>query len=125
MDQRNRFRRYKIAMPVFALVAALLLGVVIQWLWNAILPSVAHFNPITYWQAVGLFVLCKILFGGFRGGHPGGYRGKWRRFNGKFDDDTASGPWAWKNKWMKMTHEERLRFRQEMHNRFRKPPGNI
>jgi hypothetical protein len=112
-------------MPVFALVAALLLGVVIQWLWNAILPSVAHFNPITYWQAVGLFVLCKILFGGFRGGRPGGYRGRGRRFNEKFGDHTAGGPWAWKIKWMKMTEEERMRFRQEMRNRSGKPPGNI
>lgn len=126
MDQRNGFRRYKMALPVFALVAALALGAVIRWLWNAILPDVAHFNPITYWQAVGLFILCKILFGNFKGrGGPAGYRGNWRRFNRRFGDETMDDRWAWKNKWMKMTDDERVRFRQEMRNRCRKPPGNI
>ncbi len=77
-------RRFRFALPVFILIAALGFGAIVQWLWNAVLPAAANFNTITYWQAVGLFVLCKILFGGFKGpgGHP--HRHKWQRFNGRF-----------------------------------------
>ncbi|WP_090373619.1 hypothetical protein [Dyadobacter sp. SG02] len=126
MNPQNRVRRFRLALPVFVLIAALGLGAIVQWLWNAILPAAANFNTITYWQAVGLFVLCKILFGGFRGG-PGHHRhpGKWQRFNRHFGRGGREEIMAWKNKWMQMTDEERRRFRQEMRNRWRKPPENI
>ncbi|ACT96153.1 hypothetical protein [Dyadobacter fermentans] len=117
-------RRFRLALPVFILIAALGFGAIVQWLWNAVLPAAANFNTITYWQAVGLFVLCKILFGGFKGpgGHP--HRHKWQRFNGRFGRGGREEMRAWKSKWMKMTDEERIRFRQEMWNRRRKPPEN-
>lgn len=126
MNPQNRGRRFRIALPVFILIAALGLGAVVQWLWNAILPAAANFNPISYWQAVGLFVLCKILFGGFRGG-PGHHRhpNKWQRFNKRFGRGGREEIMAWKNKWMQMTDEERIKFRQEMWNRRRKPPENM
>lgn len=122
MNPQNR--RFRFALPVFILIAALGFGAIVQWLWNAVLPAAANFNTITYWQAVGLFVLCKILFGGFKGpgGHP--HRHKWQRFNGRFGRGGREEMRAWKNKWMKMTDEERIRFRQEMWNRRRKPPEN-
>lgn len=122
MNPQNR--RFRFALPVFILIAALGFGAIVQWLWNAVLPAAANFNTITYWQAVGLFVLCKILFGGFKGpgGHP--HRHKWQRFNGRFGRGGPGEMRAWKNKWMKMTDEERIRFRQEMWNRRRKPPEN-
>ncbi len=41
-------------------------------LWNNILVDVLHVGAITFWQALGIFTLAKILFGG----SPGG-RGKW------------------------------------------------
>ena len=125
MNPQNRGRRFRIAVPVFVLIAALALGAVVQWLWNAILPVAANFNPISYWQGVGLFVLCKILFGSFRGPGHGPPRDKWRRFNRRFGAEAREEAWAWKNKWMKMTDEERKQFRQEMWNRRRKPPENL
>lgn len=125
MNPRNRPHRHKIALPVFVMIAALLLGAVVQWLWNAILPAVANVNPISYWQAVGLFVLCKILFGNFRRPGRPDPREKWRRFRNKFGHEDFERIAAWKSKWMKMTDEERTRFRQEMWNRRRKPPENM
>lgn len=124
MNPQNRYRRLRFALPVFILIAALAMGAIVQWLWNAILPAAVNFNPIGYWQAVGLFVLCKILFGGFRG--PGGHRDhhKWRRFNRRFGREAREEAMAWKRKWMNMTEEERIRFRQEMWNRRRRPPEN-
>ena len=125
MNPQNRGRRFRLALPVFILIAALAFGAIVQWLWNAILPAAADFNPISYWQAVGLFVLCKILFGGFRwpGHHP--HHNKWQRFNRRFGRGKREEVLAWKNKWMQMTDEERIKFRQEMWNRRRKPPENM
>ena len=45
------------------LVSAIGGGIVMQ-LWNGLLPSIFGFPAITFWQALGLLVLCRILFGG-------------------------------------------------------------
>lgn len=36
----------------------------VVWLWNGIIPWVIGFPPVTYWQAAGLLLLTRILFGG-------------------------------------------------------------
>jgi hypothetical protein len=54
----------------------LLGGEVVKLLWNGLLPALFGFPVITFWQAIGLLVLCRILFGGF-GRHGGrGWRAK-------------------------------------------------
>jgi hypothetical protein len=77
-----------------------LFGEIVMHLWNWLLPGLFGWHLITFWQALGLLVLCRILFGGFgNGGHRGGHR---RR----------------KNKmWESMTPEEREHFRENMRNR--------
>jgi len=40
-------------------------GFVVQWLWNWLLPPLFGWHTITFWQALGLLALCRILFGGF------------------------------------------------------------
>jgi len=46
---------------------------VVMQLWNCLLPELfSGVSPIGYWQALGLLVLCRLLFGG-RGWH-----GHWR-----------------------------------------------
>ncbi len=74
---------------------------IVMLLWNAILPVVLHVNTLTFWQAAGMLVLCRILFGGFRfgGGSPR------HRFGGP--------PAHLKDKWTKMTDEEKTKFREE------------
>jgi len=47
---------------------AILFGFVIMWLWNWIMPEVFGLTTLSYWQAVGLFILLKILLGGCGGG---------------------------------------------------------
>ncbi len=81
---------------VLAIVAFAVFGFIVMSLWNWVLPPATGWHPINYWQALGLLVLSKILFGGFRG-----YGGRhWRR--------------RWEEKWAKMTPEEREKFRQGM-----------
>jgi len=68
-------------------------GFIVQQLWNALLPAIFGWKAVTFWQALGLLVLCRILFGGF-GGRGGSRHG---------------------SRW---TPEEKARFRQRMRERF-------
>ena len=51
---------------------ALALGYLVMQLWNAILPGVTGVKCLTYWQAVGLLLLCRILVGRFLMDHGHG-----------------------------------------------------
>ncbi len=102
----KRFRRrggflFALFFPLLWLV----LSAVVMWLWNAILPSLLHTNTITYWQSVGLLLLCRILFGGFRF-NPSGNRPRF----GNVGENM-------REKWKGMSNEERMKFRTEMRNR--------
>ena len=46
-------------------------GFVVQWLWNWLVPDILALRRVTFWEALGLLALCRILFGGFSlgGGH--------------------------------------------------------
>lgn len=46
---------------------AILFGFIIMWLWNGLMPDIFGLPSVTYWQAVGLFILAKLIFGGFGG----------------------------------------------------------
>jgi hypothetical protein len=73
----------------------------VQALWNWLMPSLFGLHVITLWQAVGILILSKILFGGFRGGSRGGWGSRRRIIE----------------RWEKMTPEEREKFRQSMRGR--------
>jgi hypothetical protein len=76
-------------------------GGVVQLLWNWLLPSLFGWRQITFWQALGLLALCRILFGGF--GLRGSGRSNFRR--------------RMAERWEHMTPEERERFRQGLRDR--------
>ena len=104
-------RRPRIFIPFLILAVVGLLGLIVMQLWNNILPGVVGVKLLSYWQAVGLLILCKILFGSFRGGGPG----------------FRKGGAAWRNKLMNMSEEERAKFKQEWRDRRfgnKQPPGD-
>ncbi len=97
----------RISSPKFILIPIAVVGIVsllsfiVMLLWNNILAVVLHVSLITFWQALGIFALSKILFGGFpgrRGWGPG-------RHGGRMD--------SIRNKWMNMTPEEKANFKKE------------
>ncbi|HEY2727796.1 MAG TPA: hypothetical protein VGI61_11520 [Parafilimonas sp.] len=102
-------KRLFFGLPFIIAAAILLLGFIVMLLWNFIFPSIFHTQEITYWQAVGLLVLCRILFFGFRKPHRDHRPGMWH-----------GGP-PWRQKWMNMSDEERAKFREEWKTRCRKP----
>jgi hypothetical protein len=86
-----------LAMAAFVVIG----GEVVMQLWNWLLPPLFGWRLITVWQAVGLLVLCRILFGGVSG--RGFHRSNFRRRMGE--------------RWERMTPEEREQFRQRMRSR--------
>jgi hypothetical protein len=75
-----RFRARMIGKGALALIAIALLGLLVKVLWNAVVPSLfdsAHL--IDFPHALGLLVLSRLLFGGFRGRGGFGHR-RWDRF---------------------------------------------
>ncbi len=61
-----------IALKAVKIAAAILFfgtlfGFGTMYLWNWLIPTLFHGPVITFWQTIGLFVLSKILFGGFHG----------------------------------------------------------
>lgn len=49
-----------------AVAIALLFGYVVVWLWNWLMPELFGLATITFWQAVVLIILARIIFGGFK-----------------------------------------------------------
>lgn len=61
---------------VMVVVAAIAVTTLVMLLWNALLPAIFGVKSISFFQALGLLILCKILFGGFRGHGMFGRRGR-------------------------------------------------
>lgn len=62
---------------VMAVALVFLFGTIVMYLWNMLLPEITGVKTINFWQAIGLFILARILFGGFRWGSPE-HRKKWK-----------------------------------------------
>ncbi len=90
-----------IKFALFALLMVAVVSFVIMHLWNWLMPALFGWRLITFWQALGLLVLSKILFGGFRGGPHGGRHWKMRMAG----------------RWERMTPEEREKFSAAMRGR--------
>lgn len=69
--------RFVLKILLFVLIGIPLLSLALMLLWNWLMPAVFGLRAITFWQALGIFVLSQILFGRFRG-RPG-RRGRWDR----------------------------------------------
>ncbi len=74
---------------VFGAVFFVGLGWVTMMVWNAVIPAISSLPAITFWQAVGLFVLARLLVGRFGGGgrrmHRHG-RDHWHSHAQRLDD---------------------------------------
>ena len=87
-----------LGMLLFAFIG----GEIVLHLWNWLLPPLFGWRELTFWQALGMLVLCRILFGGF--GRHGSGRSHWRN--------------RMAERCKHMTPEEREQFRQRMRETF-------
>jgi hypothetical protein len=90
------------AFSVMAVVFVAVFGWVVMSLWNSLVPALFRGPVIGYWQALGLLVLSRILFGSLRG--RAGWGGHWRSR-------------MWRERWASMTPEERERLREQFRQR--------
>ncbi|MFI5159238.1 MAG: hypothetical protein ACHQF4_10260 [Sphingobacteriales bacterium] len=100
--KRIFFKGRFIFIPILAAAVLALVSFVVMQLWNNLLPAILHVGIITFWQAMGIFILCKILFGFGKGGRGWGNGG---------------APWMrrrMEEKFKNMTPEEKERFKQKM-----------
>lgn len=92
-----------------SLLAALFLGAAVfltQYLWNWLMPALFHLPAISLGQTLGLLVLSRILFGGFRGGRPGGWARERKVWQQRME-----------NRLEHLSPEEREKFKQQMQTR--------
>lgn len=59
-----------IAMVILAIIVFLLANYLLMRLWNWLMPDLFGVGTVTYWQALGIFIIAKLLFG-FGGGGGG------------------------------------------------------
>lgn len=93
----------KLSYAIFYLLVFILLGFAVMFLWNYFLPRIFRVTEINYWQALGLMLLCRILFGTFNFRWPYGKRGESSRFL--------------KHKLMSMDESDRAAFKEEWRKR--------
>ena len=98
MHRRGR-RGFFLLIPLMVAGVAALLALAVHGLWNGVLTDVTGVKAITYWQALGLLVLARILVGGFP--RPGGHFG-------------ARGRHMMMQHWESLTPEQREKLRAGM-----------
>jgi hypothetical protein len=97
MKKVFRFRFFLAIVMFIAMIAVF--SVAGMFLWNVLMPEIFGLPALNYWQAAGMVVLARILFGGLRPGRwPHGGRGRFHDGN------------AMREKWMNMSEEERVEF---------------
>lgn len=99
MKHKNKIG--KIILIVLGIPAFILLfGFGFMYLWNWIVPNLFHGPIITFWQGMGIVLLSKILFGGFKGKHGGHRHMDWKN--------------KMKEKMSNMSEEEKELFKQRL-----------
>ena len=100
MKQKRALRILKFA--AFAIVAMGVFGLIVMSLWNWLMPMLFGLREITFWQAWGVLLLSRILFGSLNGGHH-----RDRRWRARLID-----------RWEQMSPEERAKFREGLRHRW-------
>ena len=87
-----------------AALFALVFGWLVMILWNWLMPVIFHLGVITYWQAFGIVILAKLIFGSVGGG-AGQHRGRGYRHGGPRHD--------WGKDWKEDRGGDKWRFYHE------------
>ena len=98
---------------LFAAAFALVFGLLVKFIWNSLMPAILNIREITYWQAFGIIILAKLLFGGFGHRHQdhGDKSGKYFSHRPRSDEmfDEKTPPRKTDRNWQTYTkfwHEE-------------------
>lgn len=83
-----------------AMVIVTVLSTLVMYLWNTVLAEVVPVKVISFWQAMGILILTRILFGGFRMGSKNRnyYKKEMKR--------------SYQDKWASMDQTEKAKFKE-------------
>jgi hypothetical protein len=90
-----------------AAALGLLFGHLIRWLWNWLMPYLFGLPAIGFWQGLGIFVLARLLLGGFGGSD--GERSKSGRKCRKKSEDEDCETWEYYDDWWESDGEKAFR----------------
>ena len=107
-NNRSFWLRRGLRFLAFGLLFGALLGWVVMSLWNALLPGILGVSAITFWQALGLLLLSRILFGRYGGGWG---RGPGARGEGRHWREKMAG------RWQQLTPEQREQMKRQWRDR--------
>jgi len=97
------------------LLVGFIAGQLVMALWNWLLPSLFGWRVITFWQALGILALCRILFGGFGRHSSRRHWGVRHRVGDRVGERFAE---RMGERWDGLAPEERERFRERIRDRF-------
>jgi hypothetical protein len=95
---QQHWKRKRFCFLPLLVIGLFAVSAVVMFLWNSIIPGISSLSAITYWQAMGLFVLSRILFGGFRCMH-GHHRSHHAEFRDRFMEMSDEEKQQFKNQW--------------------------
>ncbi|RXF68903.1 hypothetical protein [Arcticibacter tournemirensis] len=98
--KRKFFVRKALLIILFVPTVITVLTFVVMALWNSVLTEVISVKPVSFWQAMGILALSKILFGFGGGKGPGRHSFWWNK--------------RMQSKMRSMSPEEREKFKEEM-----------
>jgi len=99
----RRFMRRKRFFIVPIILAALaVFGLITMLLWNSLMPEIFHLGYISFWQAVGLLILSRLLLG---------FSGPWGRHHNHGRSNI-------RERYAHMSPQEREEFKKKWHHRW-------
>lgn len=90
---------------VLGLAAIAAFSAIVMLLWNWLMPAIFGLGVVSFWQALGLLALARILLSGM-GRH---FFRRGAMIHHRFHNNPI------REKWMNMSHEERKEFMKKRH----------
>jgi hypothetical protein len=108
---------------MFAVAFAIVFALLVKLIWNSLMPTIFDLKQITFWQAFGIIILAKLLFGSFGSHRPDGWKkdsryiSPWHRQSGQADTDTPPSRYHpdWKTYSQYWREEGKAAFEAYMH----------
>lgn len=97
---QNNWRKRCFLFAPMMLIGFFAMSWAVMLLWNWLIPGISDLHPLSYWQAMGLLVLCRILAGRFN-------------FKRHHNHRPPFGNSAFRDKFMNMTAEEKQAFKDQ------------
>ncbi len=104
--KKNRVAKMILFFIILAPLFAFAIGSIVMLLWNYALVPVLHISTVTFWQALGILVLSKILFSSFGGRHRhrGGFMKERMMWNSMTPEQKQKLKEEWKNRMFRGRH---------------------